>query len=81
PKRLGRADRRRRLPVAAPPYPILAAPGPFDFGTMWSGSMRSKVSDVRFISHGISPTGIFSNDRFGTTVWNRDNLTTQSHWR
>jgi hypothetical protein len=29
--------------------------------------MRSKVSDVRFISHGISPSGIFSNDRFGTT--------------
>lgn len=41
--------------------------------------MRSKVSDVR--SHGISPSGIISNDRFRTTVWNRDNLTTQSHWR
>jgi hypothetical protein len=26
--------------------------------------MRSKVSDVRFISHGISPSGIISNDRF-----------------
>ena len=34
---------------------------------VWSGSLRSKVSDVRFISHGISPSGIFSNDRFGTT--------------
>lgn len=43
--------------------------------------MRSKVSNVRFISHSISSSGIFSNDRFGTTVWNRDNLTTQSHWR
>lgn len=42
--------------------------------------MRSKESEVRYLSHGISPRGIFSNDRFGTTEWNRDNLTTQSHW-
>ena len=26
---------------------------------MWSGSLRSKVSDVRFVSHGISPSGMF----------------------
>jgi hypothetical protein len=43
--------------------------------------MRSKVSYVRFISHGISPSGIISTDRFRTTAWNRDNLTTQSHNR
>jgi hypothetical protein len=30
--------------------------------------MHSKLSDGRFISHGISPSGIVSNDRFGARL-------------